>query len=52
MLAIFRDGVLLFSESGAMPAPALESLIEQIRKVDIEQVKKEIAARGSKKAEA
>jgi thioredoxin 1 len=47
-LAIFRDGILLFSEAGAMPAPALESIIEQVSKLDMEQVKKDLAAQEEK----
>lgn len=48
-LAIFRDGILLGQNSGALPAAALEQVIEQIRGLDMDKVKAEIAA---KKAEA
>jgi thioredoxin 1 len=43
-LMLFRDGVLLFRESGALPAAALDQLVEKARALDMEQVKKEIAA--------
>ncbi|MBE7453547.1 MAG: thioredoxin [Kofleriaceae bacterium] len=43
-LMLFRDGVLLFRESGALPAAALDQLVEKARELDMEQVKKEIAA--------
>jgi thioredoxin 1 len=40
---VFRDGMLLFRESGALPAPALDSIIEQAKKLDMEEVKKKAA---------
>lgn len=43
-LMLFRDGVLLFRESGALPPAALEELVGQARKLDMDEVKKEIAA--------
>ena len=39
----FRDGVLLFSQPGALPAPALDQLIEAMRNVDMDDVRKQIA---------
>jgi thioredoxin 1 len=47
-LMIFRDGVLLFSQPGALPGDALEELIGKVRELDMEKVKAEIAARESK----
>ena len=43
-LMLFRDGVLLFRESGALPPAALEELVGQARKLDMDEVRKEIAA--------
>jgi len=43
-LMLFRDGVLLFRESGALPPAALEDLVTQAKKLDMEKVKAEIAA--------
>ncbi len=43
-LMLFRDGVLLFRESGALPAAALDQLVSKAKELDMEQVKKEIAA--------
>src|SRR5205823_10428040 len=43
-LMMFRDGVLLFREAGALPPAALEELVKQARALDMEQVKAEIAA--------
>ena len=43
-LMAFRDGVLVFSQAGALPAASLEKLIEAVRGLDMEQVRSEIAA--------
>ena len=43
-LMAFREGVLLYAEAGALPAPQLEQLIEAVRAVDMEKVHAEIAA--------
>lgn len=41
-LMIFRDGILLYSESGALPAPALEDLIAQVEQLDMDVIRSEI----------
>jgi thioredoxin 1 len=43
-LMLFRDGVLLFRESGALPAAALDELVKQAKALDMAKVKAEIAA--------
>ncbi|HEY1816585.1 MAG TPA: thioredoxin [Kofleriaceae bacterium] len=42
-LMLFRDGVLLFRESGVLPPAALEELVAQAQKLDMAKVKAEIA---------
>jgi thioredoxin 1 len=42
-LMIFRDGVLLFSQAGALPASALEDLVAKVREVDMAEVRRKIA---------
>ncbi|WP_026460655.1 thioredoxin [Schaalia suimastitidis] len=42
-LMAFRDGVAVFRQSGSLPAAALEDLIQQIRDLDMDQVRAEIA---------
>ncbi|WP_371877660.1 thioredoxin [Pyxidicoccus parkwayensis] len=44
-LMVFRDGILLFEQAGALPAAALEDLVKQVRALDMVQVKKEVEAR-------
>lgn len=48
-LMILRDGVLLFSQPGALPEAALEDLIKQVRALDMEKVRAEIAAQEQAK---
>jgi thioredoxin 1 len=43
-LMAFRDGVLVFSQPGALPAPALGQVIDAVRGLDMEQVHADIAA--------
>lgn len=47
-LMAFRDGIAIFRQAGALPAPAFEDLIQQIRDLDMDQVKAEIAASEAK----
>ena len=42
----FRDGVLLFSQAGALPDTALEQLITALRDVDMDDVRRQIAEQG------
>ena len=43
-LAVFRDGIMIFRQPGALPAEGLESLIEQVRAVDMDEVREKLAA--------
>ncbi len=42
-LMAFREGVLVFSQPGALPASAVEELIRQIRDLDMEEVHRAVA---------
>jgi thioredoxin 1 len=41
-LMIFRDGIGVFSQAGALPRPALDDLIGQVRALDMDAVRREI----------
>jgi thioredoxin 1 len=41
-LMAVRDGVVLYAQPGALPAQALEELIQKVREVDMDQVRREI----------
>jgi thioredoxin 1 len=42
-LMAFRDGILVFSQPGALPAPALEQVIKAVQDLDMEEVRAEVA---------
>jgi thioredoxin 1 len=46
-LMVFREGVLLFSQPGALPAAALDHLIGQVRALDMDEVRRSIAAESA-----
>ena len=39
-----RDGVIVFAQPGALPESSLESLIEQVRNLNMDDVRKQLAA--------
>jgi thioredoxin 1 len=39
MLMAFRDGILVFSQPGALPAAALEQVIEAVRGLGMDDVR-------------
>ena len=51
-LMVFRDRVLLFARPGMLPEAALEDLVKQVRALDMEQVKREVAAEKAKQEAA
>jgi len=42
-LMAFRDGILVFAQPGALPAPALEEVITAVRGLDMDKVREELA---------
>jgi thioredoxin 1 len=49
-LMAFRDGVRVFRQAGALPAPALEELITAVRGLDMDDVRKAVAEQDAKRA--
>lgn len=43
-LAIFREGILLYKQPGALPEAALADIIGQVQALDMEKIKAEIEA--------
>ena len=43
-LMAFRDGILVFAQPGALPAPALEQLITAVRGLDMDDVRRQLEA--------
>jgi len=51
-LMAFRDGVLVFQQAGAMPAPALEDVIKAVRELDMVEIKQKLAEQEAAAAAA
>ena len=49
-LMAFRDGILVFAQPGALPAPALEQVISAVRDLDMEDVRAKVAAEEAARA--
>ena len=41
---VFREGILVFSQPGALPPPALDQLIAAVRDLDMDDVRRQVAA--------
>lgn len=46
-LMVFRDNIMLYNRAGALPAPAFDDLITQVKALDMDAVRAEIAAENS-----
>ncbi|MCC2334636.1 thioredoxin [Cellulomonas wangsupingiae] len=46
-LMAFRDGVLVFNQAGALPAPALEQVLTAVQELDMDDVRAKIAERSA-----
>jgi thioredoxin 1 len=46
-LMAFRDGILVFSQPGALPAAALDEVIQAVRDLDMDDVRRQVAARSA-----
>jgi thioredoxin 1 len=42
-LMAFRDGILVFAQPGALPGPALDQVINAVKDLDMDDVRKQIA---------
>jgi len=45
-LMAFRDGILVFRQSGALPADAFQQLVEQVKAMDMDDVRAQVATRS------
>jgi len=51
-LMAFRDGILVFRQPGALPAAALEQVIQAVRDLDMEEVRAEVERQQASRAPA
>jgi thioredoxin 1 len=52
MLMGFRDGILVFAQAGALPAPALSEVIDKVKALDMDAVRAEVEAQKAQPAAA
>ena len=48
----FKDGIGVFAQAGALPRPLLDDLVSQVRELDMNQVRADLARREAEAAEA
>ena len=51
-LMAFRDGILVFSQPGALPTPAFNELLDAVEALDMEEVRSEIAKQQTQTSNA
>ncbi len=45
-LMIFREKIIIFAQPGALPASALDQVIEKAKALDMDEVRRDIEAQG------
>ncbi len=50
-LMVFREQILLYAQPGALPKSQLEELISQVKALDMDAVRREIAAQDAQAAQ-
>ena len=48
----FKDGIGVFAQAGALPRPVFDDLVSQVRELDMNQVRADLARREAEAAEA
>jgi len=46
-LMVFREQVIIYAEAGALPPQAFDQLIEQVKTLDMDKVRADIAAEAN-----
>jgi thioredoxin 1 len=46
-LMVFRDNLLLYAQPGALPGPALETVIAKVQALDMEEVRRQVQEQAS-----
>ncbi|TDD16309.1 thioredoxin [Kribbella turkmenica] len=45
-LMVFREGVLVFNQAGALPAAALAQVVDAVKDLDMDEVRKDVTAQS------
>ena len=51
-LMVFRDGILLYQQAGALPGHVLQKIVDEVKELDMEKVRAEVEAKASPTAVA
>jgi thioredoxin len=46
-LMVFREQIIIYAEAGALPGSAFDQLIDQVKALDMDQVRADIAAQSN-----
>jgi thioredoxin 1 len=49
-LMVFREGILVFSQAGALPPASLDQLITAVRELDMDDVRRQVAEQQPREA--
>lgn len=49
-IMVFRDGILVFRESAALPQAALDDVLTQVKALDMEEVRRQVAENQANQA--
>ncbi len=49
-LMVFRDGILLFAQPGMLPGAAIDQLVEKVRALDMDDIRRQIQQDRGKRA--
>ncbi len=52
MIVVFREGIGLFQQPGALPEPALDELLQKIGELDMDDVRAQVAAAQAESADS
>jgi thioredoxin len=50
-LMAFREGILVFNQAGALPATALAEVVDTVKNLDMDEVRKDLAAESARPAQ-
>jgi thioredoxin 1 len=51
-LMAFRDQIIVFSQPGALPQGAFEQVIDKVKELDMDEVRRQIDSQGGEKPAA
>ncbi|OIR41262.1 thioredoxin [Corynebacterium sp. NML120713] len=46
-LMVFRDGIMVYREAGALPESAFNDLVEQVKALDMDEVRRQVEAQNA-----